>query len=109
MKNEWNFNKMIIQPLWVVFNKAMSGTVSECQKNVESNVDSWEALLNEINEEIKKENESKLKETIIEVDDDELEEKGESEKIGESEEEGDGEEEGEGEAEKDDKGNSEKN
>ena len=72
-------------------------------------MDSWEALLNEINEEIKKENESKLKETIIEVDDDELEEKGESEKIGESEEEGDGEEEGEGEAEKDDKGNSEKN
>lgn len=101
MKNEWNFNKMIIQPLWVVFNKAMSGTVSECQKNVETNVESWEALLNEINEEIKKENENKLKETIIEVDDDELEEKGESEKSGESEE--------EGEVEKDDKEINEKN
>lgn len=99
MKNEWNFNKMIIQPLWVVFNKAMSCTVSECQKNVESNVGSWEALLNEINEEIKRENETKMKETIIEVDDDELEEKGESEKSGDSEE--------EGEAEKEEKATSE--
>lgn len=47
-KNEFNFNKFIIQPLWQVFNKTLNDGIEECVKNVEDNVNQWEKLLNEV-------------------------------------------------------------
>ena len=81
-KNEFNFNKFIIQPLWNVFNKTLNDGVEHCVKNVEANVAEWEKLLNEVleskklgeeNKQIEEENEEEDNETASASENDEKE------------------------------------
>ena len=70
-KNEFSFNKFIIQPLWHVFNKTLNDGVEDCVKNVEDNVANWDRLYNEVLEAKKSTEVKTTDKNIVEENEDE--------------------------------------
>jgi hypothetical protein len=45
IKNEINFNKMIIQPLWSTVNNFLNNDLQICIQHIKENLQEWESLL----------------------------------------------------------------
>ena len=59
-KQEIDFMKFIIRPLWKVYNEYCGGAMGEAISNIETNIKEWEILIEGEKEKKKKENEEKL-------------------------------------------------
>ena len=53
IRNEINFTKVIIQPLWNVLNEFLQNEVDVCINNSVSNLISWEKFLEEADKQVK--------------------------------------------------------
>lgn len=45
IKNEINFNKIIIQPLWTIVNAFLNNELSVCVQHIKENLQEWESML----------------------------------------------------------------
>lgn len=81
IKNEINFTKVIIQPLWSVLNEFLDNEVELCLRNSNENVELWGKTLEEIEKKLKSNEKNAWIEPIKESKDETLKTEGEEEPV----------------------------
>ena len=59
-KQEIDFIKFIVRPLWTIYNQYCAETMNEAISNIETNIKHWEKIIKDEKEKIENENEKKL-------------------------------------------------